>query len=90
MSIDLPINAMQCRAARACLDWSSRKLSSLAGFEANELRRFEAGISTPKLTKLRALRTVFEDAGVELLFENKRGVGVRMICDDQLTYEHDR
>ena len=54
---------MQCRMARAGLEWSARQLASRAGIGVNTVARFEQGNEVLHGT-VRKLRTVLESEGV--------------------------
>lgn len=71
------IDPMQCRAARALLEWTQDDLARETGLSAVTIRAFERGgamrDSNQTLTRL-----VLERAGVEFIPENGGGAGVRM------------
>ena len=66
----------QCRAARGWLSWSQRDLAKRAGVSASTIREFEAGRRVPIANNLKAIRTVFEDAGIRLTFTDHEPLGV--------------
>ncbi len=65
----------QCRAARGFLDWSQQDLADAANVSLSTVRDFEKGRREPIRNNLFAMRTVFEDAGLE--FTNGDAPGVR-------------
>ncbi|WP_105436170.1 helix-turn-helix domain-containing protein [Neorhizobium tomejilense] len=67
---------VQCRMARAALGLAIADLARLAGVSTNTVVRFETGAELKQST-VDALRSVFEDAGIEFIAENGSGVGVR-------------
>ena len=68
----------QCRAARALLSWSQRKLADEAAVGFLTVRDFEKGRHEPYARNLDAMREVMERAGVSFIPENGGGPGVRM------------
>ena len=79
----IAITAEQCRAARAMLGWSQRKLAEAAAVAKATIVDFERGSRRPYERTLRDLRTVLERAGIEFLdADDQRGVGV---CLKRLT-----
>jgi transcriptional regulator with XRE-family HTH domain len=57
------MNVVQCRMARAALDWSQHDLAKASGVSARTVIRYEAGESVlPARTQ--AMRQAFETAGV--------------------------
>jgi transcriptional regulator with XRE-family HTH domain len=66
----------QCRAARALLNWSQKKLSDTAMVARATLAEFEGGKRTPYARTLEDIRTALEAAGVE--FTNGGQPGVRL------------
>ena len=60
------MNVVQCRMARAALDWSQRDLAEAAGVSARTVIRYEAGESVLP-ARVQKLREAFEAAGVVFL-----------------------
>ena len=58
------ITAMQCRAARAILEWNVKDLAAKAKVAPNTVVRFENGIGTSNAPTLAMIRQAFEAAGV--------------------------
>lgn len=58
------LQPVQCRMARAALDWSLVQLADAAGVDRKTILRFEQGTTTPRDLNLKAIRTAFETAGV--------------------------
>lgn len=65
------VSAEQSRAARAWLGWSQARLAKHARLGLSTLKDFESGKRTPMRNNLEALRSVLEDAGIGLLFDEK-------------------
>ena len=57
------MNVIQCRMARAALDWSQRDLAKAAGVSARTVIRYEAGERVLPRRAL-ALQIALEEAGV--------------------------
>jgi DNA-binding XRE family transcriptional regulator len=73
---ELPMEPMQCRAARGLLHWTQNELARRAGVSDVTIRGFENDQTTPTRATLAVLRQAFEKAGVE--FTNDEHPGVRM------------
>jgi transcriptional regulator with XRE-family HTH domain len=71
-----PMVPMQCRAARALLQWTQKEFARRAGVSPVTINGFETGITSPTRATLTVLRQAFEQAGVE--FTNDEQPGVRM------------
>jgi predicted transcriptional regulator len=71
------ISKEQCRAARGWLDWSQGDLAERAMVNRKTVADFERGVSVPHDRTLRDLRLVFEEAGIELMFDGARGTGIK-------------
>ncbi|MDQ1194320.1 putative transcriptional regulator [Rhizobium sp. SORGH_AS 787] len=70
------LTADQVRMARAALKWGVRDLADRANVTPATITRIEAGKPSYSST-LRAIRNVFEEAGLTFIDENGGGVGVR-------------
>ena len=70
------MKSVQCRAARALVNWSQDRLADLAGVSVTTIRNFERGASVPVRNNLAAIRAALEAAGVE--FTDGDAPGVRM------------
>ncbi|WP_210238947.1 helix-turn-helix transcriptional regulator [Mesorhizobium sp. B4-1-3] len=68
---------VQCRMARAALDWGVLDLAREAGVSTQTVVRLERG-ETLKQPTLDRIREAFEDAGVEFIPANGGGLGVRL------------
>jgi transcriptional regulator with XRE-family HTH domain len=69
------MNVVQCRMARAALDWSQRDLAAASGVSWRTIARYEAGESVlPR--QLQKLRHAFEAAGVLFLDGGRLAGGV--------------
>jgi transcriptional regulator with XRE-family HTH domain len=77
MDIIFPMNAEQCRMARAALKFSVRDLAAAARVGANTVVRLEANEKLQERT-VEAIRAALESAGVEFIAENSGGAGVRL------------
>lgn len=71
------IDAVQCRAARALLDWTQADLSAATGLSKVTLRAFERGGEMRESNRT-LLRLAFEKAGVDFIEANGGGQGVRL------------
>ena len=71
------ITVEQCRAARALLGWSRRKLAINASVSERTVIDFERGARKTYEMTIRAIRFAIEDAGIDFIDEDGGGVGVR-------------
>ncbi|KQT56102.1 DNA-binding protein [Methylobacterium sp. Leaf456] len=71
------IDPVQCRAARALLDWTQADLSAATGLSKVTLRAFEKG-GEMRDSNRTLLRLAFEKAGVEFIDQNGGGPGARL------------
>lgn len=69
--------AVQCRMARAALEWGVRDLAWHSGVSTNTIARFERGEAL-KAATIAAIRAALESAGIEFISENGGGPGVRL------------
>jgi predicted transcriptional regulator len=67
---------IQCRMARAALDWSSVDLARAAEVGQATVTRFETGRDA-RMSTVEKLRFAFEAAGIAFIAENGGGAGVR-------------
>ena len=68
----------QCRAARALIGWSQDDLARESGVTKKSIADFERGaVAKPQPRTMRDLRAAFEGAGLEFIFPNGGGAGVR-------------
>ena len=72
------ITSVQCRAARALLDWPRERLASELRIGLRSIVDFERSARAPRYVTLDALRRALEKAGVEFIAENGGGPGVRI------------
>jgi transcriptional regulator with XRE-family HTH domain len=72
------MEASQCRAARALLNWSQGDLARHAKVSAKAIWDFEAGTREPRALTIDKLSASLEKAGVEFIPENGGGPGVRL------------
>ncbi|WP_210241552.1 helix-turn-helix domain-containing protein [Mesorhizobium sp. B2-5-4] len=68
---------VQCRMARAALDWGVLDLAKKAGISTQTIVRLERGDALKQPT-LDRIRETFEGAGVAFIPENGGGPGVRL------------
>ncbi len=66
----------QCRASRAWLGWTQPELAEKAGVGVATVKDFERGSRTPMANNLKAMRAALEAAGVTLLFDGDKAVGL--------------
>ena len=71
------LNAAQCRAGRALLNWSQDELAENAQVARTTVTEFESNFRTPMKQNLLAIRSALEAAGVEFIPDNGGGVGAR-------------
>jgi transcriptional regulator with XRE-family HTH domain len=71
------MDAMQCRAARAALQWKQADLAEEAGVSVMAIRNFEAGRTYPMRATLVVLQLAFERAGIEFIDGDEPGVKMR-------------
>ncbi|MGY6249813.1 helix-turn-helix domain-containing protein [Bosea thiooxidans] len=71
------LNRMQLKAARAWLDLSQDELAAVSGVAKRTIARIELGSAVSYDRTIRDLQTTLEQKGIEFLFENGRGVGIR-------------
>jgi transcriptional regulator with XRE-family HTH domain len=80
---NMSITSSQSRMARAALGWSIRETAAEAHISINTLSRFEGG-SGVFLSTANALRTAYQEAGVEFVGEGTSslagGAGVRLVA----------
>ena len=76
----LPLSSAQIRAARALLQWSAADLARESALGVNTIRRAEVAVGRTALTAANdfAVRRALEAAGVEFIYENGGGPGVRL------------
>ncbi len=71
------ITGVQCRAARALLDWTRRKLAEAARTSETEIEEFEKSPPGPPSDLGIALKRILQTAGMEFLPAGEKGEGVR-------------
>jgi transcriptional regulator with XRE-family HTH domain len=74
------ITGMQIRAGRAVLKWSAQDLASRVGTSLKTIQRLELaeGVPATRATTLESIQRAFEAAGLEFIWENGGGPGVRL------------
>ncbi|MCG8505880.1 MAG: helix-turn-helix domain-containing protein [Sphingomonadales bacterium] len=75
---EFTITASQCRGARAMLGWSRAILAKKSRVSERTVTDFERGARTPIASTKLAIKTAFENAGIEFIDENGGGPGVRL------------
>jgi transcriptional regulator with XRE-family HTH domain len=70
------ISAIQCRMARAALDWTVADLSAAAGVGATTIVRFERGQATANRSTVASLKHALEAAGLRFLNGDEPGVSL--------------
>jgi transcriptional regulator with XRE-family HTH domain len=76
----LKVSIFQLKAARALLDWSQQELAAASGVSLPTVKRLEAGkgfLGGRPETSLK-LQRALEGAGIEFLYPNDGGPGVRL------------
>lgn len=71
------IEGRTCRAARAFLNWSTRRLATRSGVSVRVILDLERDRGAPNGDLLR-LEHTFRDAGLLVLAQGERGIGVRL------------
>ena len=79
------VNREQIRAARAWLGLSQEELAKLAKVGSRTIKDFERGASTPYERTLRDIEEALEKLGIDFLFENQIGVGLRIRANTLLS-----
>jgi DNA-binding XRE family transcriptional regulator len=74
---ELIMDAMQCRAARAMLQWTQADLAREASVSAMTIRSFETGQTVPQRATVAVLQLALEKAGVEFIDGDEPGVKLR-------------
>nr|WP_173049767.1 helix-turn-helix transcriptional regulator [Bosea sp. ANAM02] len=62
---------VQCRAARALLDWSQQEFAKAAHLGLLTIRDFEKGRRVPTHNNLRGIKFALEEGGVEIGRRNR-------------------
>jgi transcriptional regulator with XRE-family HTH domain len=71
------LDPIQCRAARALLDWTQQDLSNATGLSKVTIRAFEKG-GDMRDSNRTLLRLAFEKEGVQFIDTNGGGPGARL------------
>ncbi len=71
------ITTAQIRAARGLLKWTQATLAHRAALSTVTLNMIENDATRPRESTLRAIQSALEAGGVEFLWANGAGVGVR-------------
>lgn len=75
LAYDEQMEPMQCRAARALLQWTQRELAQRASVSPVTVNLFEIGARAPTRATIIVLRQAFEREGIEFSTD---GRGVRL------------
>jgi predicted transcriptional regulator len=78
------VNREQIRAARAWLGITQQELADAALIDKKTIARFELGLSVPHDRTLRDMRLALEARGIEFLFDDQIGVGIRLEARSKL------
>jgi len=68
-----------CRVARAFLNWTQHDLGERSGISLDTIKVFETGQRTPLASNRTKILDALSTAGIRLIEEDSRGIGVRMI-----------
>lgn len=75
--IDVKMNAVQCKMARAALGWGVRDLAMKANVSTQTVTRLERGEQLKDST-IENIKSVFLMSGIEFIPQNGGGPGVRL------------
>jgi DNA-binding transcriptional regulator YiaG len=73
----LGMSPEQSRAARGWLGWSQTELATRSRVSLSTVRDFETRARSPIPNNIAAMRRVVEAAGIELIDEDGRAVGIK-------------
>jgi len=73
---------LQCRAARALLDWTQLDLALSSGVSVDTIQNFESGLATPRPASIQGIIIAFESAGVTFIGEGDERFGATMRNSD--------
>lgn len=73
----MAISKEQCRAARALLEWTQDRLAVTSSVSKKTIADFETGKRMPYDRTISDLTRALEAAGIQFIYENGGGVGVR-------------
>jgi len=79
---EFEMGPLQCRAARALLDWTQADLAAFSGVSSDTVGNFEAGRISPRPASLREMGAAFEAAGVIFIDKGEAGFGIMMMKSD--------
>lgn len=72
------LNASLCRAARALLGLKQSDLAKSAKVALKTLADFERGATVPHDRTVRDIQKTLEEMGIEFMFDEKEGIGMRL------------
>ena len=78
VNFKLFLSSQQCEAARGWLHWTRTDLAKASSVGESTIARFEAGSTLPNDRTLRDIQQAFENEGLEFIFEDRKGVGIKM------------
>ena len=78
VNFKLFLSPRQCEAARGWLRWTRADLSKASTIAESTIARFEAGSFVMIDRTLRDIQQAFENEGLEFIFEDRKGVGVKI------------
>ncbi len=84
---EMAISALQCRAARALLDWSREQLAGMAQLDLAQVAEFEEGGAIPS-GDVEKIHLALQKAGISFIENNQTsaagGPGVRLLkCPEE-------
>jgi DNA-binding XRE family transcriptional regulator len=71
------MNSAQIRAARGLLKWTQAMLAHKASISVVTLNMIESDSVDSRVSTLKSIQTVLEQAGVEFIGDEHEGLGVR-------------
>lgn len=71
------VTGRQLKAARAWLDLSQDDLTEKSKVTRRTIQDFESGKRVPQPRTLSDLQKALEDCGIEFIFSDDRGIGIR-------------
>lgn len=74
----MPLLPEQCRAGRGLLNWTQGQLAAVAGVSRSTIKDFECHRHALHSRSEQLLIGAFERGGVEMLFDEHVGLGVRL------------
>jgi len=72
------ITSGQIRGARGLLRWSQKELAEKCGFSVRSINRIECDEADPKVSTLRTIQQVLEQAGIVFINETDGSEGIKI------------